>query len=500
MFDRALARSPDAPALVDGELRLSYSETDRLIRRCARRIAGLGVRPGDRVALLLGNRADFPILMLAIARLGAISVPMNVRQKRAETANALNDSGAILLFHEAELDGEIPVADDVPQLTQMLAVSDDCRAWDGVVEDGEAPVYPEIEEEDPFCILYTSGTTGRPKGAVLTHFSTVTSCIGAEQHLMLRDGETTVLSVPASHVTGVVLILLLMVRVAGTVVMQRIFKARPFLELAAAERMTFAIMVPAMYNLCLMEADYDRFDLSSWRVGAYGGAPMPEPVLAALAERNPGLALSNVYGATETSSPAVIMPADLGRARSAQLGRPLSCCDLVIMDDAGREVPRGEQGEIWIGGAMVIPHYWNNPNATRDSFTAGYWKSGDIGSLDEDGFLQLFDRKKDMINRGGYKIYSVEVENVLMAHPAVAEAGVVGRTCPVLGERVEAFVTLKSACDEDGLRSHCAGQLSDYKVPETVRIVEGNLPRNANGKLLKQVLRKWLEAAPSGAA
>jgi acyl-CoA synthetase (AMP-forming)/AMP-acid ligase II len=176
------------------------------------------------------------------------------------------------------------------------------------------------------------------------------------------------------------------------------------------------------------------------------------------------------------------------------VGKPLPYADIIIMDEDGRQVPPGEQGEIWIAGAMTVPRYWNNPEATEKGFAGGYWKSGDIGAMDAEGYICVLDRMKDMINRGGFKIYSVEVENTLMAHEAVAEAVVVGRPCPVLGERVEAFVVTKEPADDASLRQFCAERLSDYKVPDHVYIVEGPLPRNPNGKLLKNAVREWLPA------
>jgi O-succinylbenzoic acid--CoA ligase len=241
-----------------------------------------------------------------------------------------------------------------------------------------------------------------------------------------------------------------------------------------------------------MDETYESVDLSSWRVGAYGGAPMPEAVLQSLAAKTPGLALSNCYGATETTSPAVIMPPEETPGRLHQLGRPFAYCDLIVMSEDGEETAPGEQGEIWIAGPMVVPGYWNNPEATAAAFCGGFWKTGDLGAVDADGFVSIFDRKKDVINRGGYKVYSVEVENTLVAHAAVVEAGVVGRPCPVLGERVEAFVVTNAAVDPADLRAYCAEQLSDYKVPDHITVVEGVLPRNLNGKLLKTVLRQWV--------
>ncbi|MEC3948703.1 class I adenylate-forming enzyme family protein [Sphingobium sp. HWE2-09] len=491
MLDAAVLRAPDRIALVDGDLRMSYRSLSDAVERTARLFVAKGVQAGARIALLLANRADFVVAMLAAARLGAICVPMNIRQKRQETAHMLADSGAMLLLHEADLRSEIPDAADIPDVQHQIAVDDAARIWAVASGPGDAlPMVPQ-DEDDIFCILYTSGTTGRPKGAVLTQFGVITSCIGAVAAMGLSEGEVDVVTVPLSHVTGIVLNVMTVLHLAGTVVLHRAFKARHFLETAQAERMTYSSVVPAMLLLCLREPDFAAFDLSAWRVCAFGGAPMPDSAVEALATSHPALRLSNIYGATETTSPSVIMPAAEAASRSDQVGRPLAYCDLVILDEDGREVERGGQGEIWIGGPHVVPRYWNNAEATLNEFTGGLWRSGDIGAMDADGFVRLYDRSKDVINRGGYKIYSVEVENILMAHPVVVEAAVVGKPCPVLGERVHAFVVLGAEAGAHGalLRQWCAQRLSDYKVPDMVEAIAGPLPRNANGKLLKRELR-----------
>jgi len=192
------------------------------------------------------------------------------------------------------------------------------------------------------------------------------------------------------------------------------------------------------------------------------------------------------------------MPAGLTRAHADSVGVALPTADIRVMDDDGREVESGQTGELWIGGPMVVPGYWANPEPTAASFTAGYWHSGDLGSVDAEGYVRVFDRKKDMLNRGGYKIYSVEVENVLMAWPGMVEAAIVGRPCPVLGERVHAFVHAPGqARDDTALRAFCAARLADYKVPETVSWSDQPLPRNANGKLMKRLLRDQLPPVAS---
>ncbi len=291
-----------------------------------------------------------------------------------------------------------------------------------------------------------------------------------------------------------------MLRVGGCVLMLREFKARAFLELARRERMTFTLVVPAIYNLCLREPDFAGFDLSHWRVGGFGGAPMPLGTIRALAQKLPQLVLVNAYGATETTSPTTIMPLGQQAAHLDSVGAVLPCGEVRVMDDEGREVARGETGELWIAGAMVVPGYWDDAAATQREFCGGYWKSGDIGSIDAAGYVRILDRKKDLINRGGYKVYCAEVENVLSLHPAVLESALIARPDPVLGEKAQAFVLRSDpACSAEELRAHCALHLADYKLPDFITFVEHPLPRNANGKLLKRRLRES-DSATSPAA
>ena len=251
-------------------------------------------------------------------------------------------------------------------------------------------------------------------------------------------------------------------------------------------------MVPAMYNLCLLQAEFEAFDLSSWRIGGYGGAPMPVATIERLAAKIPGLRLINAYGSTETTSPSTLMPGELTASHIDSVGLPCPGARIMVMGADGCEVPRGETGEIWIGGAQVIKGYWNNPKATAETFTGGFWHSGDIGSIDADNFVRVFDRQKDMINRGGLKIYSAEVESVLAGHASVVESAIVAKPCPVLGERVHAVVVTRDAVTAEALRAWCAERLSDYKVPETIALSAEPLPRNANGKVMKRQLRETL--------
>jgi acyl-CoA synthetase (AMP-forming)/AMP-acid ligase II len=474
-----VAGAPEAEALVAGAERLTYARLARRTGNAAAVLAAHGVGAGDRVACLLDNRLEFVVLMLASAHLGAVLVPLGTRLAPAELAYMLDDSGAKLVVSEAAFAAGLPAG------VHFLLVDE------GVFDrDAEPPAPTPAGEEDPATILYTSGTTGRPKGAVLTPLGIVHSATNFRLCAGLGPADRAVLTVPAPHVTGLVAILWTMLGAGGCTVLTESFKAARFLPLASAERMSFTVMVPAQYVLCLMQPDFAGHDLSHWRIGCYGGAPMPEATIAALAERLPNLVLVNAYGATETTSPTTVMPPGMGAKRPDSVGQVVPGGVVRVVDDAGADVAPGEAGELWIAGAMVVPGYWRNEAATAASFQDGFWKSGDIGSVDGDGFVRVFDRKKDMINRAGYKVYSAEVENVLSHHPAVAESAIVGRPDPVLGERVHAVVHATAPVTAEELRAFCAARLADYKVPETIELSPDPLPRNANGKLQKAALRQ----------
>jgi long-chain acyl-CoA synthetase len=490
LLRQAAARNPDGEALVCGAERVTYRELEAAVERCAAGLAAAGVGKGDRVAMLLGNGVPFPVVLFAALRLGAMAVPLSVREQTPGIAYMLAHSGAKLLAYDAGLADRLPAPEETPQLAHRIAVAPGAlsAALPLLAAPTGAPA-AAVEEEDTAIILYTSGTTGRPKGAMLTHLSICHSALHYQYCMGLTSSDRAVAAVPMSHVTGVIALIAAMVRAAAALIVMPAFKAAEFLELAARERMTHSLMVPAMYNLCLLDPAFEPARFSAWRVGGYGGAPMAPATIARFTEKLPGLDLMNAYGATETTSPVTLMPPSETAARADSVGCAVPCADILVMDEAGRELPDGEAGELWLGGPMVVPGYWNDPAATAASFAGGYWRSGDIGSKDAEGYVRVFDREKDMINRGGYKVYSVEVENALMSFPGVVEAAVVAEPCPVLGERVHAFVVASASVEPADLKRHCAGLLADYKVPENFTLSAGPLPRNANGKLLKRSLR-----------
>lgn len=520
MFAAAVAARPNAEAISCEGQRWTYAQCAELCKRLAAGLAERGIAQGDRVVLFVDNRPEFVFALMAIQQLGAIAVPVGVREQAPGLAYIIGQCEAIAVVCDAHLIDRLPDDASAPALRLRVTVGDvpdasneanvprvshasaarHASSWVSLASlmaarsaSQDLSVPPLVTETDVAVILYTSGTTGRPKGAMLTHLNIVHSVLHYQACMRLTPDDRSALAVPASHVTGLIAVIAAMIGVGGCTVIVPAFKADSFITLLQTERVTHTLMVPAMYQLCLMNPRFADADLSRWRIGGYGGAHMPVASIDALAERLPQLVLLNAYGATETTSPTTMMPMGQTRAHADSVGVALPAADILVMDDEGREVPLGETGELWIAGPMVVPGYWANPEATAASFTAGYWHSGDLGAVDAHGYVRVFDRKKDMLNRGGYKIFSVEVENVLMAWPGMVEAAIVGRPCPVLGERVHAFVHAPGTPPNDAaLRAHCAARLADYKVPETLTWCDAPLPRNANGKLMKRVMRDGL--------
>ncbi len=488
LLSEAARRWPLAEALVDGERRWTFTRLDEQVTALASRLQSGGVQCGDRVALHLGNSAEFVLALLASTRAGAVVVPLSTRWGPGEIEHALADARPRALISGGISGARSLAYGDVWELVAGEPGRDDA-AFEGLRQ--AVPWCPPgIDEDDDWAILYTSGTTGRPKGAVQTHLGIVHGALQFTRCWRLQPGERSILAVPGTHAAGLGVIFT-MLACGGCTIVMKSFGAAAFLSLAAAERMSYAAMVPAMYNLLLREPQFNPAALRAWRVGGYGAAPMPPALIAAFATRMPALELVNAYGCTESTQPLVLMPPGQTATHANSVGRPVPGAELRIVQAEGRDARPGEPGEIWMRGPTVIPRYWGLPDADAEAFTDGWWHSGDIGSIDAQGYVYVHDRLKDMIVRGGHKVFSAEVEHVLAQHTAVMESAIVGVPDPVLGERVQAFVVLKypDATDASVLADWCAAQLADYKIPERWVLQTEPLPRNANGKALKTELR-----------
>jgi long-chain acyl-CoA synthetase len=492
----------DKTALIQGDRVITFAELHQRANRVAAALRRLGVEAGDRVTGISYNSIEGSEIAHGSRRVAVVGVPINYHLKPVELAYIVNDSGARVLTSSPDFLEVVEEARPHLQGAPKLVLTGPGQAPPGWLSYEELLAEATSEEasdgSSPLgaSMIYTSGTTGRPKGAMLTHFNAVHSCIHWQEVHGLGEQERTALCVPWSHVAGLCGVVLPFLAIGGTLVTLADFKRREFLQLAQQERITHALMVPAMYGLCLLEPDLGSFELGSWRLGVYGSAPMPEPTIRRFAEMFPRLQMCNAYGATETTSPATIMPPGDGVAHAESIGKVVPCGDIRVMDDQGRELAPGEEGELWIGGPMVVPGYWRNQEANASSFAGGYWKSGDIGAIDAEGYVRIADRKKDMINRGGFKVYPAEVENVLTAIEGVIEAAVVGRPDEVLGEGVVAFLNVKQDLQAEAVRAFCSERMADYKVPGLVVVGREPLPRNANGKIQKAQLRQMALALP----
>lgn len=495
LIRQAVAARPEGEAIVCGERRLSWREVDDLIDVVAGNLLQRGIVAGDRIAVMLDNRLEFFLSVYAAIRIGAIAVPLGTRLGPVETGYILGHSGAAVLITAEEFRGRLPA--DLPEELAIFALDAagaGAEPFEHLLVNAPRPPVLWEDEEATALIVYTSGTTGKPKGARLAHLAFAHSALHYLYGLQLEVPQRGLLAIPGSHIAGFMALVTTTIATAGTLVLQREFKARATLELMAKERVTYTVLVPAMFQLCLADPDFDAAALTAWRTVVYGGAIMPPAVVEDAAAKLPGLRLVNAYGSTETCAPATIMPFDATAGRTASIGIAVHCGEIAVMDDEGREVPRGQPGELWIRGPMVSPGYWRDEAATAANFVAGYWLSGDIGTMDEEGFLTVHDRKKDMIVRGGYKVFSAEVENAIIAFGGVEECAVVPVPCPILGERVFAFVKPgREGLKSEDLKQWLRGRIADYKNPDHVELTDDPLDRNQNGKLQKASLREKAE-------
>jgi len=483
--DRALS-DPHLPAVKQGDTIVSYAALDGAASRFATLLAQRGVGRGDRVALIMPNVAYFPIAYYAILRLGAVVVPMNPLLKAGEVAFAWSDAGAKVavvfpLFAEeaqkaaATTGTEVIVT--VPQeFEQTLTATE------------PTDVVAEVAPSDTAVILYTSGTTGQPKGAELSHANLRSNALTTVETLMPNGpGDVLFGGLPLFHSFGQTCGLNAAMAGGACLALLPKFDGEQALRMVQEDRITIFLGVPTMYVGLLGVKDPQRFDTSTLRVGASGGASLPVEVLRGV-ERTFGFQLLEGYGLSETSPVASFNHPDQP-TKPGSIGTPIRGVEFALQAEDGAEVGGGEIGEIVIRGENVMKGYWNQPEATAEVMRGGWFHTGDLATRDDDGFYFIVDRVKDLIIRNGFNVYPREVEEVLYTHPAVAEAAVFGIPDPEHGEEVAALVTLKdgATATPEELRDFVAEQIAAYKYPRVVRL--GPLPKGPTGKILKREIR-----------
>lgn len=494
-------RFPTKVGVIDGATRLTWSEVNACACRLANHLRGWGIYQGDRVAILAENSHRYIETYFALAKAGIIAVPLNYRLTARELTYLINHSGSrALLLEESYLPMISQIKGDILGVSRFLVMDTTVPGLDSYEEvlaqaSADEPV-AEVSEHDTFAILYTSGTTGLPKGAMLTHRNFLNNCVNQALADRSRPDDIAFPPTPWYH-AGALFFGLTYMYLGCTVVVQRKFEPGEFLALVERENVTTTLLIPTMLNMVLHHSDFDRYGLRGLRLIFYGGGPMPVPLLKQAIERI-GCGFTQGYGLTETLEATFLVAEDhvldgtpARERRLASGGREAANVEVRIVDDNDRPLPRGELGEIVVRSASVMKGYWLNPQATADTLRDGWCHTGDIGYLDEDGYLFVVDRKKDMIISGGENIYPREIEDVLYTHPTVLEAAVIGIPDEKWGETVLAVVALRpgATATEEELLRYCAARLAGYKRPRRVEFVE-SLPKNPSGKVLKRALRQ----------
>jgi long-chain acyl-CoA synthetase len=476
------AKFAERPALKLDDSVLNYAILDEGATRVAGLLKDKGVAPGDRVGIMLPNVPYFGAVYYGILRAGAIVVPMNVLLKGREVAFYLKDSGAKVLFawngfEEAAATGAAEAG------TELVLVEP--GRFEQLLMD--APRSPEDEpraDDDTAVILYTSGTTGTPKGAELTHDNLRQNCtVTAKTLIDVSEDDVVLGALPLFHSFGQTCGLNAAIAHGACLTLIPRFEPSKALEIIERDKVTILEGVPTMYHAMLNAPD--EVDTHALRVCVTGGSAMPGEVMRAF-ERKFDCIILEGYGLSETSPVASFNHPDRER-KPGSIGTPIAGVEMKVVDDDGNEVPQGEVGEIVIRGHNLMKGYWNRPDATADVMRDGWFATGDMATVDEDGYFFIVDRKKDMIIRGGYNVYPREIEEVLYEHPAVSEAAVVGVPDDALGEEVAAVVVLKPSAEAsaDDIRSYVKERVAAYKYPRKVSFSDG-LPKGPTGKILKR--------------
>jgi long-chain acyl-CoA synthetase len=498
MLRESATANPDKPLCHINDLTFSYAQVDEISGRVASALLATGLQRGDKVALQLPNLPQFLFTYFGLMKAGLVMVPLNPLLRAPEVKYHLEDSDAKVLitfemFAEeahrgaSELEG---VTTYVVNMPGNDARPEGTKHFDELYFAEDTREIVPTDGDETAVLLYTSGTTGKPKGAELTHLNLYMNCTVAGELFEFQESDIGVAVLPLFHVFGLSSVLNTSVRYGGTVVLIPRFELEPVVEAIEKHRCTIFSGVPTMY-FGLLNMDTSGKDLSSLRVGVSGGAAIPGEVIKAFEEKFPGCVVLEGYGLSESTS-TTTFNVNAEQRKVLSIGRPIWGVEVRVVDEDDNPLPPGEEnvGEIVIRGHNIMKGYHNKPEATAEAFKGGWFHSGDLAYMDKDGYFFIVDRKKDLVIRGGYNVYPREVEEVLFEHPAVAEAAVIGKPDPKLGEEVLAFVALKpgAAAEPEEVISFAKERLAAYKYPREVRIVD-ELPKGATGKILKKELR-----------
>jgi acyl-CoA synthetase (AMP-forming)/AMP-acid ligase II len=503
MLARNARKCPDQEAIIFREKRIRYRELDERVNRLANALLLKGLKKGDAVGLLMANCQAMPEIFFAAAKIGAVNVPVNIRLAPKEIAYILNNAEVKILFLGKNVLKAIEtIKGELPLIRQYIVIENeeglDYANYEDLITSGSS-VRPEIRLEDDWAafIIYTAGTTGKPKGAVLTHKNLIINALAITQETFfslprrpdLPDIEPKVISItPFFHIAGIVSVVKTMLNMNPMVVID--FEPVALLKAIESEKATFLFLVPAMWLILMNHPDFGKTDVRSLRTAAYGADITPNALKERILEAFPNAALYEAFGQTEMSATTVMMRHQDALRKEGSVGRPLSNVDVRVVDEAMQDVPVNAIGEIVYRGPGMFKGYYKNPEETKKAFEGGWFHSGDLVRRDQEGFITVVDRKKDMIVSGGENIYSAEIEALLLTHPKIREAAVIGVPDPKWGETVKVFVVLETGREAtaEEIIQFCLENMARFKRPKFVEFITA-LPRSATGKILKRELR-----------
>ena len=487
---------PEATAIIDVQTdrRLSWRALDERARRLAGHLQASGVEKGDRVAILSPNSPEFFELQFAGGKMGAVMVPLNWRLALPELEYILGDCAPKLLIHDtsfAETAAALAERCGVPAILE-IDVDDPASAYEqALAAASDKPALEALTHDDLSAIMYTSGTTGRPKGALITHAMNFYNCVNIGFPSRISPDTVHLVVLPLFHTGGLNCYANPVLHAGGTILIMREFEPGAALDIIADPELglTHFFGVPAHYQFMMQHPKFETTDLSRIQMSGVGGAPCPLAILDAWLGR--GVPLVQGWGMTETGPTGTLLDVADARRKTGSAGKPVMHVEIRIVDEDGRDVPADSNGELIIRGPSITPGYWNNPEASKEAFLDGWLRTGDAARMDEEGFVTIVDRWKDMYISGGENVYPAEVESVIYQLPEIAEAAVIGVPDARWGEVGKAIVVVKQGMtlDADALIAHCLANLAKFKVPASVAVIDA-LPRNATGKVLKWELRE----------
>ena len=488
--------SPDREAVVDGEKRFTYRQLNARVNRLAKALQEMGLKSGDRLSILSTNCSEYVETIMAAAKLGAMLVPLNWRLTPTELAFILKDSGAQSLVFHPDLAETAESLGQKAGLKRQVVLGNDgmgeIRAYEALLEgqtDGE-PAPDEIPELDtPHIIMYTAGTTGQPKGAVLSQGASFWNAVNLAVALDFTSNDRNLAVLPMFHIGGIGLFTLPMLHQGGTVVIQRAFEPARTLELIESEKITLFFGVAAIFLFLIQDPGFKGSVFEQVRVVMSGGAPLPVSLVHQY--HDGGIMLQQGFGMSEAAPSIATLEKALAVQKAGSIGRPLMHVEARVVNDEMKDMPADQVGELVIRGPNLMQGYWNRPGATEEAFSGGWFHTGDLARMDSDGDLYIVERKKDMFISGGENVYPAEVENAVYELSQVSESAVIGVPDEKWGEVGKAVVVVKEDQNltEEEVINYLKGRLAKYKIPKSVVFVDA-LPRNAAGKVLKNVLRE----------